>query len=767
MANKPAAWLAVHLALSLVLTWSWFFYGPFRIQADLAELLPQPSRVGRSGNELAAVEKAWTLRDAGDLRILAGHPDLAVAKKKVSGIRDRLAASGVFQRLDLEIQPLEGLLVHLHHYRYLLLGPEERALLEAGRAGNLAAEALALAFGPISLPGLEYLEDDPFLLTQRAMRGLLSSGLQSGLLSLQEGVLAGRLEGKWYVQLQGSLAPEAASLSGAGVLAEIRTFCAGLESDDSELTVVYSGPPFHSQAAAAAAEREVSLISVVSLGLIALLFLLIYRSLLPILATLAMIACSILAAAGAVLAFFHEIHLLTFVFGTTLIGISIDYSIHHFAHQREGAGLEERAGARRAMLLCLLSSEICFIAVFFAPFSILKQFALFTAVGLLSSFLSVNCLFPCLPSGPADLGGRVRRLLSRLPGSVSRRKIALLLILPALLCLAAQWEGLRVENRLDQLYHMPADLLESERLASRLAGSPGMGGYFILSGRDREELLEKEETLAGLAGGGLAGALLTPSLRSQRDSRAAAERLLPLAGEQYAHLGFPPEKAVGLQEDFAKAAGVFLSPDQPPEFLRPLLDKLYFGQAASGRHYSRLLPLSRDEDFLRALAADMEGVFFVHRAKDSSLALDSLSRIMLRLFAVAGVLALLLILKVYARQAASRLCAALLLLALYALALLSVLGGLPLSFFSVVGLALIFGLGLDYLLHLEEGGAGLNPEGRQAALLAVTLSYCTTALSFGVLALTSFPPVRIFGLTVLAGVSAAFLVALLLNPSQS
>jgi predicted exporter len=47
--------------------------------------------------------------------------------------------------------------------------------------------------------------------------------------------------------------------------------------------------------------------------------------------------------------------------------------------------------------------------------------------------------------------------------------------------------------------------------------------------------------------------------------------------------------------------------------------------------------------------------------------------------------------------------------------------------------------------------------------VAIFLSFATTALSFGALVLSSFVPVRIFGLTVFTGLSTAWAAAMLLG----
>ena len=80
------------------------------------------------------------------------------------------------------------------------------------------------------------------------------------------------------------------------------------------------------------------------------------------------------------------------------------------------------------------------------------------------------------------------------------------------------------------------------------------------------------------------------------------------------------------------------------------------------------------------------------------------------------------------------------------------------GFFSSAALILVFGLGLDYVFYMVA-----RKKGDLLTLTAVVLSFLTTILSFGALALSSFVPVHIFGLTVLSGLSVAFISAMLLE----
>jgi predicted exporter len=80
-----------------------------------------------------------------------------------------------------------------------------------------------------------------------------------------------------------------------------------------------------------------------------------------------------------------------------------------------------------------------------------------------------------------------------------------------------------------------------------------------------------------------------------------------------------------------------------------------------------------------------------------------------------------------------------------------VASGLNIEFFCLTGMILVFGLGLDYIIYSTE------THGNKLELLAITLSFLTTAISFGALTFSSFIPIHTLGLAIFSGISAAFL----------
>ena len=91
-----------------------------------------------------------------------------------------------------------------------------------------------------------------------------------------------------------------------------------------------------------------------------------------------------------------------------------------------------------------------------------------------------------------------------------------------------------------------------------------------------------------------------------------------------------------------------------------------------------------------------------------------------------------------------------------------VIAGIHLEFFSITGIILVFGLGLDYIIYMAEMQKRKeNPENKKLESFAIFLSFITTAVSFGAIALSSFVPVHLMGLAILTGLITAWLSSVL------
>ncbi|MBR4824928.1 MAG: MMPL family transporter [Spirochaetaceae bacterium] len=794
--NKPyfSVWCIFHAAVLLVFLCVFLlFKGKKGFDADLFNMIPKSFEDA----SVRAANDKLTKSSSQNAIILVSHSDFDAAKKTAEEVYRCLSTSGNFDDVSLyaDGNNVAEITDFMHPCRWNLLDEEtSEKLLSAGADGSgyieqFAAEALERAFSPFSVFSVDAIETDPFMLSQLHFERYVSLLQKSGMaLSVKDGVLASAHEGRWYIMLRCLLSKKGAALANRrNGVAEIHSVCSQLEKDG--VRFVFSGTPFHSYESSTQASREITIITTAAMILVVLLLLYIFRSPKPILASVFSIGVSVCTGLCATLAVFKTMHVMTLVFGTSLIGSCIDYSLHFFTHWAANSGAASGADIRKRLMkpltMAIVSTTICFAMLLFAPFTLIRQIAVFCTVGLFSSFLTTVCLFPSLPlpEGTRQIP-LVRFFEKKSPallqpasasGKWSTQKKASLIILLMLfvcsVCFTACFRGnLKIENNLAKLYKMKGRLLADEiEAASVIQYSPA--GWFIVSGKSEEELLQHEEILCkalrSQAGFDrlLAASQFVPSAATQKKSQQACALLLQYAEEQFLMLGFDEAETESLvsslQSDLEAAAGKFISIENGtvPPFILSAFSSVWIGES-DGTFYSAIMPNSTSEKALfEKISAQYEFVHWINTVSDISSDLDRLTKIMIWFFAVSFVLVFIILKFLYPLRDSLQIISIPLLIVLVTCAVFSCFN-IAFEFFSVTGIVLVFGLGLDYIIYTVSGS---RSDSQDTALerTAVFLSFVTTVLSFGVLAFSSFRPVHQIGLTVFIGLTVAYLASVL------
>jgi len=387
-----------------------------------------------------------------------------------------------------------------------------------------------------------------------------------------------------------------------------------------------------------------------------------------------------------------------------------------------------------------------------APFPGLRQMALFSAVGLVAAFLTAICWFPLLEKGEVRTSAFARAVagsLVRWPRFGTGRRALWLYALVAVFCAAGAWQ-VHSNDDIRQLQGSPLSLLQSQRDVGRLLGVPSPAQFYLVRGRDAEEVLVREEALKArldelVAAGQLAGyRAVSDWVPSQ--ARQAADGRLTAGVESQVLAGVN----TALGESLARPGFADRSLTLPAWLASPVsaaARDLWLGEVRGlqtsvvmlrGLHDPALLPR------LAALAQGLEEVRWVDKTAEVSSLLGRYRAAMTWLL-VAGHGAVLALLWWRFRRDAWRAWLPTLVASLVTVALMAWLGQ-PFQLFTVLALVLLLGIGVDYSIFLMEH------EGDDSAWLAVVLGAASTWLSFGLLGLSSTPALRSFGLTLLFGV---------------
>jgi predicted exporter len=682
----------------------------------------------------------------------------ALSLQKTAGLRAVMAHFGA---VDLSM-PAKLYAPH----RYGLLTDEDRAGLARGEFSARDA-ALRQLVMPLPAATALPLAQDPFgvygrwLASREPLGGKLR--LEDGYLTVRDGdrvriLVLGEIDGDAYderVQQR--------------VLESLDRASAALHAAEPQAELWRAGTVFYAATARAAAKRDMERIGLGATVGVALLVLLAFRTLRPMLLGLLSAAIGILFGTLAVLIVDGEVQLVSLAFGASLIGEAVDYSILLFAaHLAAGAVWTPARGVaavRPALTVAVATSLLSYALLALLPFPGISQIARFALVGLAASYLTVLWLLPALLQRPSTRDPQLAtawasRLLERWTSVLHGRYAPIAALAIAVLCVPG-WRALHANDDVRLLVSRDPQLAREEAAIRTLTGLDAGGRFFLVRGTDEEQVLQREAALVqrlralehtgALARHQAVSDQVPPRTRQEEDRALVAKRVF---GEPQALLrdlvqvGFPPASAKTLLQDFQQAR-------------EPLTVSAWLDSPLSSpmRHlWLADLPASvvtlhgeRDAAATASIAAGLEGVTLVDKAGSVSALLG-----WYRARALPGLLlaaaAVLLVLVLRYRREALRL---MLPVALALLVSAAIFGysGQPLTVFALGGWLLTLGIGVNYAIFLREG-----MERRGATAMAVMLSGSTTLLAWGLLALSGVPALRQFGLALLTGIAGAVLL---------
>lgn len=665
---------------------AWRACGGLRVETDLTSLV--------SAENLPALRDVSADRTRQG-RLLFEGPDADAVRAAADAFSSNLPACATFD-LRATLRAFAGRTAGL-------LSAETRGLLRAGRYREVATASAARLFGPV--PPLFSVKDDPFLLATDYVLAL-QSNLSPGW-SLRDGYPVCTRDGVHFLLV--ALETERLSLDAAEDLRR-RVEARNATAADG-VRIWCCGPLFHMARAATRAKTEVNVLSGVSVACVVLLGVLLFRSLRFVPQLLCAVGASFLVASGALFAVCPRPHALTFVFGTTLIGLAVDYVYHARA-----AG--DVARVARPLGISLVTTLACFMPLLCSEVTALRQMALFTMAGLGTVCMTVFAWGPCGPGLPAvEEAPRARG-----PGRAGRWARALLLCGAALGLFR-----LDVSTSPAAFYRPDAYLAAGERRFLEVGPAAGTR-VALVTGDSLQACLEHEEA-AGLKG----LSAVIPSIRRQRENAVLAARLAAHEGARYAAL-------TGLRMPGGAVTNVFLDAEMAatgalkrlvaPFRLAPtrLVAPCPAGFVPADPHVEVLDPRTA-----------LEGLFARFLASTCRLLGVSLGLLAVLLLVFFRKRFFLYVGPVVASVAATG----------------GMLGwlGIPLTSFTLLCFFVMVGLGLDYVVfHRSRPGP--------ATCRTVRASFLSSLAGFGLLAFTAFPVTQAMGVTFAFGLFFAYVFSL-------
>jgi predicted exporter len=656
---------------------------------------------------------------------------------------------------------LQSALGFYQPWHMALLTPAQRAELRAASDETLVQRALQDLYQPATQARLTDWVNDPLgLWTQWWSARAAQSQARP-----RDAELWVAAQGKQWVVLQFTLEGSAFSLSGEPVIGSaMDDALAQVRRQAPDAQMIMAGVPLHAEAAAVQANGEINVIGWGSLAGVLLLAWIAFRSLRPVL----LVGLSLLIGCAVALSVtdlvFGKVHLLTLVFGASLVGVAEDYGIHYFASRQGAPGRAPHAlmrGLLPALWLALGTSAIAYVALGMAAFPGLRQMALFSVVGLAAAMLTVICWFPWLDRGQVAGNAAARwigktlwwwpRWRSALPWSLALCALALLWI--------TQGHLLHLRDDVRQLQNSPPQLVQQQIQVSQMLGLPSPAQFYLVKAASPEALLQQEEALKErldalvaqqeIAGYSAVSDWVPSQQMQQRNAQLVQHANQAVLAGVNAQLGesFEAERAGSPQEPLTVQAWLA----QP---ISAAARPLWLGEHEGAYRSMVMLRGVRGQAALPALEAAAQGlaaVTWVDKPAEISELLQRYRISMTELLVVGHLLVLAALCLRFGRSGWRAWLPTV--LASLAVVITMALMGEPWQLFNVLALMLLLGVGIDYGIYLQEH------EDDPQAWLAVIIGAGSTWLSFGLLGLSQTPALRAFGVTLMLGLPMVLLLA--------
>lgn len=526
------------------------------------------------------------------------------------------------------------------------------------------------------------------------------------------------------------------------------------------------------QSSAQRMESDIKLVSTIgALFTIALLFFA-FRSASAVALSMASVLSGVLIGTYFVVLVQGNIHLLTIGFGSSLMGACIDYSLHFFSEYFYAQPLGRKTDATRArknvvvpIVLGTITSILAFAALLFSDFSGLRELALFSIGSLFATCTTVLlCLPLVLKMGETRRPPRVLTSLLDKFAVISRgnksSRIIVLITLVALLI-----PGLCAVTTNDDIRSVQSPeprLIQNEKWIADVSGLRSPSSYLFIEAKTEDEVSKFAYQAESL--------LSTAVSENLIESFVSIYGLIPPKETQ--------EQTAFLYQQYLQTHALAISNGlRDLGYEQSIIDNV-FKQTNATRNASELLnilPLATGSEIYR----DDKGYWTaiaIHGVRDHILfqqlisaspqlqyyqATDEISKQfyayrMQSTSLVTAAYTLIFAILLFRYGAKKGLFAFIPLLG-STIIVLATLGYLqqPVSFFSIIAMVIVIGLGIDFYIFLLE-----DAQHSIAVKSSVVLSAFSTITTFALLALSDTAVLKTIGLVISIGVSSAMLLAL-------
>jgi predicted exporter len=714
-------------------------------ESNILSLMPVNSKETLLANEAlqSQAERKFVILLSG----LDKEPSKTESLVAARALRDTLRS---VTHLEMKASPVnaeESLRDYYKPYRYQLLSPQTRHILQSKSALEIAELRLAKLYSPIPDYSLYSFSDDPLNIGGQWLQSVVA---QNNTVSPGEIPSVVDHDITWYI-LAGELQQSPFNLQ---LQQELIQAVNGIKQQYPQVKLLTSGLVFHAIQGSKLARQEISTVGLGSGIAVFLLVILVFRSFKKTLFILTVLGCSTLIGLSMSLWVFGQVHLVTLAFGSTLLGLAADYCFH-FLVKLHAIGNPQIARKLlfKGLIISVVSSVLAYLIQLLSPFPGLQQFAVFVASGLAAACFTVLVLATCFKESspkPVIFGLIYESLLKRLYSRIARAPGLFITAFTVILILAMTAIYNRGTNDDIRLLNTSGnELLETERKVGSLLNGIELQRYFLIKGQNLEQVLQRSQRVVDSVAAASDVALVSvgqivPSVEQQREDYALVQEKLfstegagPILCEKFGGdcewLQPIPDFNAGL--GLTEFPMVMLSLFPQLALLEKNISVVFF------RHSSAL-----DLGLFKSI--ELEGVSYIDRVESlSNLLRDfrvQVSWLLLGFLGLLGIVSYWL----FSRES---------LVVLGAVIGSSVMGvylaaPLGITLFHILALLLVIGIAVDTAVFFITPGLDRN------TWAAATLACLTSIIAFGLLSASQVPLLNQFGQVVVYGLLTSWII---------
>jgi len=788
--HSALAWLIILVVFSGLSTYQITHH--WRIHTDILALLPydQQEPAVQTIRRMVSGELGRTAL------FLVSHPQPQIAREATRQMGRLMDASRVFAGIQWDYSQQPRAFFELYFpLRYRFLSQTMRSYLDQEESYRYFIEHLKRElYQPISSYSIKFLEEDPLLFFGELMRDFVANvsllnqlpGMNASIdaqnpedaaerkITIEEGMMGTIFMERHYYFIIGQLAANPFDEKTQVQLEKNwQQWSNQLRETFPGLELAYTAAVRFASAMRSHMQRDMFFISIGSTVGFIILMIVVFRLVKPLLLAFIPLILGFWNALGLSLFIFEGLHAFTLVFGSSLIGVCVDYSMHYFAYHRLSPKWEPITTMWRifpALSLGALTTILSYISLGLTPLVGLRQIAVFASSGIFVSLLTVIFLFPFLLRDAHPLASHTPTFhvaLTRILSFWDNQKVYLYILL--ILIFSISLYGivhLRISDSPLVLKTFPDDLTTQDRFIRNVMRMSEAQQFLVATGKNAEEVLQrlekfqdyiKSNNMQSVAEFGPIITSFLPSQQRQEDDVRLIKKLLMYEQEISSELlatGLPERSIKRLFMDLQSEPGMLLTPEMwLNHAVASGLRNLWLYNTVEGTSVVIRFQNITDVHSIKELISSFEGIRYVDSIEDLSRILGSYRKNIMVLIIVAHVMICALLFWRYHLRGFFVILPPLLGAGI-TVGLLG-LAGQTFHLLHCLALLLVLGMGVDYAIFLMES----DPASQPKTFLASTLATITTVLSFGLLSFSSQEALKAIGLTTFVGISCVWLLS--------